>query len=227
MNAIPMQPARLNKAGVVDTYTRLAPLYDLWARLTETRARHRAVELAAVRDGERVLEVAVGTGLTFADLLRANPRGHTEGLDLTPAMLARARKRAESTPGAGDWHLAPGDAYALAFGDETFDAVHNAYMFDMLPEADFGRVLGEMFRVLKPGGRLVLVNMGQGRRFWHRLPETIYRLRPQWMGGCRGVTLREAVGGAGFELVSAEEVVQCGFPSEVLLARRPPSAPSA
>lgn len=220
MNALPMQPARLDKAAVVDTYTRLAPLYDLWARLTETRARRRAVTLADVQDGQSVLEVAVGTGLTFADLLRANPGGRTEGIDLTPAMLARARKRAERTPGAGRWHLQAGDAYALPFGDATFDVVHNAYMFDLLPEADFGRVLGEMRRVLKPGGRLVLVNMGQGRRSWHRIPEAIYRFRPQWMGGCRGVALSEAVAAAGFEAQSREEVVQCGFPSEVIVARR-------
>lgn len=220
MTAIPMQPARLDKAAVVDTYTRLAPLYDLWAKLTETRARRRAVALAGVRDGESVLEVAVGTGLTFADLLQANPGGRTEGIDLTPAMLARARRRAESLEGTGTWNLQTGDAYALPFGDATFDVVHNAYMFDLLPEADFGRVLAEMRRVLRPGGRLVLVNMGQGRRWWHRIPEAIYRLRPQWMGGCRGVALADAVAAAGFEGSTREEVVQCGFPSEIIVARR-------
>src|SRR2546427_12633510 len=70
----------LTKTEVVTVYARAARFYDLWGRLTETRARRRALELARVRDGESVLEVAVGTGLAFADLFPPQPerqeRGH-------------------------------------------------------------------------------------------------------------------------------------------------------
>jgi len=70
-----MQPARLGKTEVVATYKRLAPRYDLWAALTESRARRRCLELASVRNGETVLEVAAGTGLLFTELLNLNPEG--------------------------------------------------------------------------------------------------------------------------------------------------------
>lgn len=60
---------------VVARYTRLAPVYELWARLTETRPRERVLELAAPRDGEDVLEVAVGTGTQFVELARRNRSG--------------------------------------------------------------------------------------------------------------------------------------------------------
>ena len=69
----------LTKPEVMTVYTRVAPRYDLWATLTESRARRRVVELAAVRDGEAILEVAVGTGLLFTELLKpiraGTPRG--------------------------------------------------------------------------------------------------------------------------------------------------------
>jgi hypothetical protein len=54
-------------------YMRLAPVYELWARLTESGPRRRVLELAQVQDGESLLEVAVGTGAQLVDLARANP----------------------------------------------------------------------------------------------------------------------------------------------------------
>ena len=92
-----MTEARLDKSKVPDTYRRIAALYDAWARLTESRARDRCLELAAIRDGESVLEVAVGTGLAFEKIIEANPSGRNEGIDLTDAMLARADARARKT----------------------------------------------------------------------------------------------------------------------------------
>ncbi len=68
-----MTDARIEKQRVVEIYRRIAPSYDLWARLTESRARDRCLELAAIRNGEEVLEVAVGTGLAFERILAVNP----------------------------------------------------------------------------------------------------------------------------------------------------------
>ena len=78
-----MFDARLEKSKVSDVYRRVAPTYDLWAWLTESKARDRCLELAAIRDGEAVLEVAVGTGLAFERILKSNPSGRNEGIDLT------------------------------------------------------------------------------------------------------------------------------------------------
>jgi ubiquinone/menaquinone biosynthesis C-methylase UbiE len=214
-----MVAARLDKEAVREVYTGLAPWYDTWANLTEVRPRKRAIELAAVRDGERVLEVAVGTGLAMEELARANPSGQTTGLDLTPGMLAQARRRMASLP-EGSWSLLEGDATALPFADASFDLVLNNYMFDLLAEAEFAPVLAEMHRVLRPGGRLVLVNMTTGDRWWLRAYESIYRWSPRLMGGCRGVTMSGYVEAACFTSVQREVLSQGGFPSEVIHARR-------
>lgn len=214
MNAT-IQPAIFEKRSIRSVYTVLAPVYDLWAFATEGRARRRALEVAAIADGESVLEVAVGTGLAFEEIVRANPSGRNEGIDLTPAMLARARRRLERAQTNGRWNLAIGDAFSLPFEDATFDLVHNAYMFDLLPEPDFDRLLREMRRVLRPGGRLVVLDMATAEHWYHRLPEMICRI-----GGCRGVALVPYVERAGFTNVRCEHVVQLGFPSEIIHALR-------
>ncbi len=209
--------ARLNKAEVVSVYSQTAPVYDLWGMLTETRARTRALALANIQNGETVLEVAVGTGLTFRELLRANPQGQTTGIDLTPAMLEKAKHKAQKV-GHDHYQLAVGDAYHLDFPDHHFDLLMNNYMFDLLPEADFSLVLAEFRRVLKPGGRVVLVNMTKGTRFYEHFWETLYHLNPRWLGGCRGVLLTEALRAARFRNLQREVMSQLGFPSEILVA---------
>ncbi len=213
-------PARLPKSAVRRTYTWIAPTHDLLAVLVEPRARHLGLRWADVRDGETVLEVAVGTGLSFRHLLRQNPHGWTDGIDLTPAMLARARRRAERAP-TRRWSLRLGDAYALDAADARYDLVLNSYMFDLLPVRDFVPVLQEFYRVLKPGGRLVMMNMTKGKRPIEQLWEQLYRLWPPLLGGCRGVRAEPYVREAGFVNTRRAFVSQWAFPSEVIYAEKP------
>jgi ubiquinone/menaquinone biosynthesis C-methylase UbiE len=211
-------PARLEKKDVVEVYTQTAHVYDIWGSLTETKARQRALEMAQIKDGICVLEVATGTGLTFQEIVRANPIGQNIGVDLTPAMLEKARSRIGKL-GLANYQLSVGDAYDLKFPDNQFDLMMNNYMFDLLPEKDFVRVLKEFKRVLKPNGRIVLVNMTKGSHFYERFWETVYRINPRWLGGCRGVLLSEAMQQAGFIDIRRETVSQLGFPSEIISAK--------
>ncbi|MBI2389633.1 MAG: methyltransferase domain-containing protein [Deltaproteobacteria bacterium] len=217
-----MSEATVAQRDIPRIYSRIAPIYDVWAALTEARARRACLERAAVRDGESVLEVAVGTGLVFEQLVKANPSGLTEGVDLTEAMLDRARRKVSGLPGRH--RLRVGDAHRLDAPDQTFDLVVNNYMFDLLPEADFPVVLGEFFRVTRPGGRLVLVNMARPTRALHRIWDVVYKINPAWLGGCRGVDLAPEVARAGFVNVERELLSQMGFPSEIIVARRPAAA---
>ncbi len=212
----PIEPARVAAAQIPRVYSRVAPVYDLWGHLTESNARARALALAAVRDGEDVLEVAVGTGLAFEQLVRANPRGRTEGVDVTEAMMARAAGKVRDLPGTHPLTLA--DARALPFADASFDLLLNNYMFDLLPEADFEVVLAQMRRVLRTAGRLVLVNMAVPAARRHALYLWLYRRAPELMGGCRPVALAPHLERAGFAVITREYVSQLGFPSEVILA---------
>lgn len=210
--------AKLNKKDVVEVYTQTAPVYDLWGSLTETTARKRSLALAQIKNGESILEVAVGTGLTFREIVHANPAGQNMGVDLTPAMLAKAKARIEKL-GVNNYQLAIGDAYHLDFPDQQFDLLMNNYMFDLLPEKDFVPVLQEFKRVLKPTGRIVLVNMTKGEHFYQRFWESVYRLNPRWLGGCRGVLLAGAMQIAGFTDITRAATSQFGFPSEIISAK--------
>jgi ubiquinone/menaquinone biosynthesis C-methylase UbiE len=207
--------ARIAKNNVTKVYQKIAPFYDLWGKHGETKARQRCLELASIRDGESVLEVAVGTGLTFVDILKANPHGRTEGIDLTEAMLAKATEKARRT-GLTNYRLRVGDAYRLDYSDHTFDVVINNYMFDLLPEEDFKTVLGEFKRVLRPNGRLVMVNMTLREDWYEKLIEYIYQVSPALLGGCRGVYLLPYLEAAGFKNLTREFISQMKFPSEVV-----------
>lgn len=212
-------PAALGKTQVIAAYRAVAPLYDVWAAFTEEAARRRCLELASVREGESVLEVAVGTGITFAEIVARNSTGRNEGVDLTDAMLDRAKKRLSRLP-ARSYSLRVADAYSLPFADEEFDLLLNSYMLDLLPEDDFVVVLSEFRRVLRPSGRLLLVNMttsGLVGALWER----IYRVAPSLLGGCRPVELSRSVEAAGFERITRATVEQLGVASEIILARKP------
>lgn len=212
-----MLEARLNQVQVVKTYTGTAKVYDIWAALTESKARYRALAKAAVKDGESILEVAVGTGLMFRELVSRNPNGKTHGIDLTPAMLEKARHKISGLP-AKDIKLTVGSAFTLDYLDNSFDLLVNNYMFDLMPEQDFLPLLQEFRRVLKPDGRLLLVNMAQAKSWYQGFWEKVYQFNPKWMGGCRGVTLRPYLQQAEFKQIEEQRVTQFGFPSEILLA---------
>ena len=208
---------KLDKPEVVDVYTQTASVYDLWGSLTETKARQRSMALAHIHNGETILEVAVGTGLTFQEILKANPDGQNFGVDLTPAMLKKARHKADQLGGT-NYQLTTGDAYNLQFSDEHFDLLINNFMFDLLPEKNFPLVLAEFRRVLKPTGRILLVNMTRAERWYQRIWEGVYKLNPRWLGGCRGVLLQSSLEACGFVNIRREMVSQFGFPAEILTA---------
>jgi ubiquinone/menaquinone biosynthesis C-methylase UbiE len=212
--------ARIMKSDVAKIYKKVASVYDFWGLLTESKARKRCLELAEIRDGESVLEVAVGTGLAFVEILGLNPTGQNEGIDLTEEMLSRAKQKAKRLA-TMNYVLKTGDAYDLEYSDNRFDLVVNNYMCDLLPEDDFSDVLTEFERVLRPGGRLVMVNMTKAEHWYNSVWELVYRMNPAWLGGCRGVYLKLYLESVGFVDVRREFISQMTFPSEVIYGLKP------
>ena len=77
-------------------------------------------------------------------------------------------------------------------------------MFDLIRYDQMDAILREFKRVLKKGGRLVLVNMTKGEKFGSGIYDFFYRISPRLMGGCRGVQLSERIRIHGFEVISRE-----------------------
>ncbi len=205
-----------------DAYSRLAPVYEVWARLAESRPRKRVLELVAVRDGEDVLEVATGTGVQLVELARRTPKGTTRGVELAPGMLAESRKRLRKA-GLDRVEVMEGTALDLPFPDESFDLLVNGYMLDLLPREDIPRALAEFKRVLRPGGRLVLSNMTVGEARRHRVWDALYARGINLTANCRGVLAAPVLGELGFDQIRREYMAQMGFPTEIVTATRSPS----
>lgn len=204
---------------VKDAYSKVAWFYNFWSWLTESDAAGKVIELADINDGERILEVAVGTGPVFAEIVRRNQKGMTEGLDISPNMLARARQRMKGFR-QEHYRLRTGSAYALPFDSGTFDLVVNNFMLDLLPEEDFKAVLSEFARVLKPGGRVVLSTMSFGARWYNAVWPWIAKHLPSLLTGCRPVSLSPYLTDAGFVSLQSVFISQSTFPSEVLRAEK-------
>lgn len=137
-----MNPDRLNRRR----YNLYAPGYDFAARLLAA-PRRAAVASLALRPGERLLLVGCGTGL---DLDFVPPGVAVTGLDLAPAMLARARARADRLGHSAVFF--EGDARALPFPAASFDVAILHLILAVAPEPE--RVARETARVLRPGARI-------------------------------------------------------------------------
>lgn len=117
-----------------------------------TTSTDQTLRVARVRPGERVLDVATGTGITA---IAARERGATvTGVDLTPELLAVARRKAEQE-GFGDIVFQQGDAEALPFADASFDVVLSTCGHMFAPDQE--KVAAELARVTRPGGRIVFL----------------------------------------------------------------------
>jgi ubiquinone/menaquinone biosynthesis C-methylase UbiE len=201
-------------------YTRLAPVYEIWARLTESKSRRRVMELATVRPGEDVLEVAVGTGVQLARLAESNAGGRIAGVEPSDGMLRQVRRRIDAA-GLGDRvELIQGSALDLPFDDDSFDLLVNGYMLDLLPRDDIPRALAEFKRVLRPGGRLVLSNMTKGERRRERIWDWLYEHGIVLTANCRGVLAEPVLRELGFAHIRREYLAQTTFPTEIVIAAK-------
>jgi len=204
---------------MIQKYNLISPIYDIFGIVMEAKARARALELSGIKNGESVLEVAVGTGLNFREILRRNPNGWNEGIDISHKMLKRAQKRAIRT-GILNYNLQLGDSRALPFADSTFDLLINQYMFDILPVTEYDRIVSEFRRVLKPDGRLILVNTTLPEKIRDRTLQWIFSVYPEAFSKCRGVLAEPYLEKFNFRDIQREYVVNLSFPSEVVLSHK-------
>jgi demethylmenaquinone methyltransferase/2-methoxy-6-polyprenyl-1,4-benzoquinol methylase len=141
----------------------IAPRYDLLNRLmslgSDQRWRRRAVAALQAAPGQTVLDLATGTGDLALAVAHAGAR--VVGLDPSPGMLALAADKARAAGLESRVALVVGDAQSLAFPDASFDAVGIAFGIRNVP--DRPRALAEMARVVRPGGRVVVLELAEPR----------------------------------------------------------------
>ncbi|HLY48502.1 MAG TPA: ubiquinone/menaquinone biosynthesis methyltransferase, partial [Solirubrobacteraceae bacterium] len=154
----------LEEAQVQAMFDRIAGLYDRMNSVMTAGMHHRwrarAADLADVPEGGTALDVATGTGDLALELARrAGPQGTVVGSDFSPRMLELARAKASALDGAGlaKLRFEAGNALELPYPDDLFDAA--TVGFGARNFASLERGLGEMARVVKPGGRVVVLEI--------------------------------------------------------------------
>jgi demethylmenaquinone methyltransferase / 2-methoxy-6-polyprenyl-1,4-benzoquinol methylase len=184
-----VEPGRLPAEGVRSMFDRIAPVYDGMNRAITAgldRRWRRLTAQAVVRPGDRVLDACCGTGeLALAALAEG---GRVTGVDFSERMLERARPKSAAV----SW--VRGDVLELPFEDASFDAV--TVGFGVRNVEDVGRALREVRRVLRPGGRLGILELVRPRG-----PLALfYRV---WFDGLIPLAGRLVPGGAAYSYLPA------------------------
>jgi demethylmenaquinone methyltransferase / 2-methoxy-6-polyprenyl-1,4-benzoquinol methylase len=176
---VSVETGRLAPDAVRTMFDRISPVYDAMNRtmtLGLDQRWRRAAAAAAVRPGDRVLDACCGTGDLAVAAKAAG--GSVTGLDFSGRMLERARRK------SGEIEWVQGDVLALPFGDAAFDAATVGFGVRNLDDLERG--LAELRRVLRPGGRLAILEITQPRgplapfyRLWFdRLVPLLGRILP-------------------------------------------------
>jgi len=142
----------LDKSTVQTAYARWAPIYDAVCGPVMVKGR-RAAAAAARSVGGKILEVGVGTGLSFDDY---DATTEITGIDMSAPMLEKARAKMASGRYPFVKDVLQMDAHNMTFPDATFDCVVAQFVITLVENPE--RVLSECHRVVKPGGRIILVN---------------------------------------------------------------------
>jgi len=205
------------------SYGTLSKIYGLLEGKFEKGLRQLGLEFLAAKEGETILEIGIGTGFSLQQIARSvGPTGKAYGIDITPQMLTRTEKRLRKAGLLPRVVLREGDARAMPYPDNTFDAVYTAATLELFDTPDIPRVLGEMKRVLKPDGRLVVASLSkEGREsYWFvRFYQWLHRKFPGY-ASCRPIYVEQGVKDAGFNIARSQGfMIMRLVPMSLVMAR--------
>jgi ubiquinone/menaquinone biosynthesis C-methylase UbiE len=210
------------KAAISAYYDKIAKVYDLLSEEAEKPMREAGIRKLAAQPGERILEVGFGTGHCLVEIAKAvGPSGRVLGIDISYQMLAHAQELLTKEGMADRAELTWDDAEELPFESSGLDGIFFSFTLELFDTPELPEVLAECKRVLRPGGRIVVVAVSrEGKQ------EAILNIFqcahlhfPNLMN-CRPIYVRRALEAAGFTIKEAD-VKSMWVPVEIVLALKP------
>lgn len=199
-------------------YDVISAVYPASTFFFHSRAHTKALEMARIADGSRVLEIATGSGEMFRRLIQANPNGTTYGLDLSPRMAARTQAHARRMFPGVRASCGAVDVRHMPFARGSFDAVMCCFLLELLGQEDIFATLREIRRVLRPGGRFTLALIGQYRPGFRRAYYVAGSLVPSFWGRLIESEADSYLGDADLRVLDSAYVQQGFYPSRVVVA---------
>jgi ubiquinone/menaquinone biosynthesis C-methylase UbiE len=197
-------------------YDALAPVYSIPTLLFHSYAHAAALAASDVENGSRVLEVAMGSGEMFRDLVKANPGGETTGIDLSPKMAARSQTIVRRRYPSVKAHCQAADVRFLPFKSGHFDLIVVCYLFELLPTEHIPEALAELKRVLKPGGRLTTILIGQNKRSFNAMYKVCSRVAPAFWGRQAEGHTANLLSNSGLAIDNDQHIQQFWYSSRVI-----------
>jgi len=202
-------------------YDKISKVYDLLSEHSEAPVRKAGLKKLAPGAGETILEIGYGTGHCLVDLARAvEPGGRIFGIDLSGGMRQQAELRLQRENLSCPVELQIGDATHLPYSPESMDAIFMSFTLELFDTPEIPIVLQECKRVLRRGGRIVVIGMSkEGRQgFVQRAFEWTHQHFPNFLD-CRPIFVRNAMESAGFSGLESE-LKRMWVSVEVVLGRK-------
>jgi ubiquinone/menaquinone biosynthesis C-methylase UbiE len=183
-------------------YDKIAKVYDALAEHSEAPVRAAGLKMLDAQPSEQVLEIGFGTGHSLIELARSvGPSGKIFGIDLSEKMVEISQKRAEKETLDEQIELFCGDALHLPYESESFDGIFMSFTLELFDTPEIPLVLAECKRVLKTGGRIVVVSMSRllPKGLVTEIFEWTHRHFPNYLD-CRPILVRQALEDSGFRI---------------------------
>lgn len=182
----------------------LTPLYDPLIRwvMPEVKLKSRLIHQAQIEPGHCVLDLGCGTGTLAILVKEICPQSEVAGLDGDPKVLEIARRKAERVRVAIAFDV--GMAFELPYPDSSFEHVLSSFVFHHLTSGNKARTLKEVFRVLRPGGKLSVLDLGRPHGAYALLISLVLRRFEETLDNLQG-RLPDIIRNAGFHQVDEPE----------------------
>ncbi|PNX49817.1 MAG: hypothetical protein BV457_00320 [Thermoplasmata archaeon M9B1D] len=199
-------------------YSQISRLYDFSEGFFEKKYIQMGLERLSVKKGDVVLEIGVGTGksvIEFAKLV--GDSGKVYGVDISEGMLDVTRMKLKKQGLLERVELLNKDAVSLSFKDNFFDKIFMSFTLELFDTPDIPKVLSECFRVLKKGGRIVIVSLSKKNiNVMVRMYEWLHGVFPRMLD-CRPIFAEEALNDIGFKTVYSSLISMWGLPVEIVV----------